>query len=348
MKIACLVSGGVDSSTSLYLLQQQGFKPEAFYIKIWMEDDFFDCPWKEDLEYVKKVTKKLKVKLNVVSMQKEYWDKIIKYTLNEVRIGRTPNPDVFCNTFIKFGLFYEKYGKDFDKVATGHYARIINDDKAYLAKAKDPSKDQAYFLSQMTKRQLSRCMFPVGDLLKTEVRKIAKEANLATHSRPDSQGLCFLGKVNFKQFLEKYVGIKNGDIIDLDSKQVIGNHQGHWFFTLGQREGLKIGGAGLPYYVADKDALKNIVYVVKGQDHKALWKNKLGISNLNILVSDSLDETKIYDVQLRYHSSIIKATIKKQKNNLKLILQKPYFAVAPGQIGVLYDKDLIVASGIIK
>ena len=188
----------------------------------------------------------------------------------------------------------------------------------------------------------------MGGLWKSEVRKIAKKALLATHNRPDSQGLCFLGKVNFKQFLKKYLGTRKGKIINFDTQKIVGEHQGHWFYTIGQREGLKIGGAGLPYYVVDKNASENIVYVVKGQDNKALWKEKVTLRNLNILVPEEFHENQTFEVQLRYHSTITKADIKLQDDVLELELEKPYFAVAPGQIGVLYNKDLVVASGIIQ
>lgn len=355
MKIATLISGGVDSSTSLYLLQKQGFTPKAYYIKIWMEDDFFDCPWKEDLAFAKSVCKQLGIELEVVSMQKEYWDTIISYTLEEVKKGRTPNPDVFCNTFIKFGLFYETYGKAFDKIATGHYAQIqekkiegCKDIKIYLEKAKDPGKDQVYFLSQLSQEQVARCLFPIGGLDKSEVRKIAKEANLSTHNRPDSQGLCFLGKVNFKSFIKKYVGEKEGKFIDIDTKKEIGIHNGHWFYTIGQREGIGIGGTGKPLYVVGKKADENIVYVAKGHEHSALWKDQVVLEKLNILAEDLFNQDTQFTVQLRYHSSEIPVTLVKNENTVSLQLSQPTFGIASGQVGVLYKEDLVVASGIIQ
>lgn len=356
MRIANLISGGVDSSVALYLIEKAGYTTTAFYLKIWMEDDLFTCPWQEDLTFAKAVTKKLGVKLEVISMQKEYWEKIISYTLQEVKKGNTPNPDVFCNTFIKFGLFDEKYGRKFDKIATGHYARLVNSkqlsvnsNNMLLRKAQDSSKDQAYFLPQLTVNQLNRCLFPIGKLFKKEVRGIAKKVGLVTHNRPDSQGLCFLGKVNFRNFLQKYIGVKRGKIIDMETGEIVGQHEGHWFYTIGQREGLKIGGTGKPYYVVDKNAVENLVFVVKGRNNPCLYRDKITLTNLNILAPEHYNIKKDYSVQLRYHSAEVKGKIVnvEKQSKMSLKLEKPYFAVAPGQIGVLYDEDIVVASGII-
>lgn len=354
MKIASLLSGGVDSSTSLYLLKEQGENPEAFYLKIWIEDDLWGCPWKEDLEYSEAVTKKLGIKLNVIPMQKEYYEKIIEYTLNAVKKGLTPNPDVFCNTFIKFGLFYEEYGKEFEKIATGHYAQIQEKKKQgskqkYLIKAKDPEKDQVYFLSQLTKEQMTRCLFPIGHLLKKEVREIAKKANLKSFNRPDSQGLCFLGKVNFREFLKKYVGEKQGDIVDIATARKLRSHQGHWFYTVGQREGLKIGGMKEPYYVCGKNVEENIVYVSLGHKNPHLYKNEVELRDFNYLIDGKFKVGDQYTVQLRYHSLEVKAEILEiNKNDLNLKLEKSYFGIAPGQVGVIYNGNMVMGSGVIR
>ncbi len=355
MKIANLVSGGVDSSVALYLTKQMGYDPTAFFIKIWMEDDFGTCPWEEDLRYAESITKKLGVKLEVVSMQKEYWDKIINYTISTVKQGLTPNPDVFCNTFIKFGLFDEKYGKEFDKIATGHYARIESKNQKSevrsqkLMKAEDPAKDQAYFLSQLSQDQINRALFPIGDLLKTEVRQIAKDQGLETYNRPDSQGLCFLGKVNFRDFLKRYVGERLGEIIDIDTGKTVGEHEGHWFYTIGQREGLKIGGLKEPYYVVGKRSQENVILVGKGHQHPQLWQTEVYLTKLNIF--SNLEKDKSYTIQLRYHGQIVKITNWQYNNKtsiLDLDLAEKSFAITSGQVGVIYDQDQVIASGIIK
>lgn len=347
MNIAVLTSGGVDSSTALYLLKRQGYNPTAFYIKVWLEDDLSSCPWREDLKYVKDITKKLGVNLEIVSLQKAYWDKIISYTLKVLKEGKTPNPDIFCNKLIKFGVFDKKYGKDFDRIATGHYARIASSFSSFrLLQARDKAKDQTYFLSQLKAEQLKKAMFPIGDLLKSEVRKIAKRIGLSTYNRPDSQGLCFLGKINFKDFLKRYVGIRKGNIVDIDSKRVVGRHEGYWFFTIGQREGLNIGGSKKPYYVCAKDAGKNVVYVAKGKDNPYLYKSKVSLKQLNILAKDLLKEKKEYLVKLRHpHKGIIGKVSYIKGSNLKVKLESPAFAITEGQFGVLYDGEVVVAGG---
>ncbi|MDD3648311.1 MAG: tRNA 2-thiouridine(34) synthase MnmA [Candidatus Dojkabacteria bacterium] len=359
MKIAVLTSGGVDSSVALYMLKKQGYDVTSYYIKIWLEEDFKVCPWKEDLEFVKDVTNKLDVPLKVVNLQKEYWDSIISYTLRTLRTGRTPNPDIMCNQLIKFGVFDEKYGAKYDRIATGHYAQIENSVKQTanskrnranrLIRAKDASKDQTYFLSRMTKKQLAKSMFPIGDLLKSEVRAIAKKAGLPTHARPDSQGLCFLGKIRFNDFLERYMGKTEGQIIDIETGKVVGEHEGYWFFTIGQREGLKIGGAGKPYYVARKDVKRNIVYVAKGSSNKYLVADTVVLKDLNILAGDPLKNRGEYLVKLRHpHKGVKGEVVKQDRNSLELHLKEKAFGITGGQFGVLYDGDVIVASGEIE
>ena len=303
MNIAVLVSGGVDSSVALKLLKDEGHTITAFYLKIWLEDEtafLGECPWEEDLRYVRAVCEQLDVPLEVVPLQREYHDRVIAYALSEVRAGRTPNPDVMCNSFIKFGAFLEyadtrgkatdAYGY-FDKVATGHYARVaesarntehgtrnagsdfsndprsafplrrsaIRDPRFTLRCAKDPVKDQTYFLSRLTQEQLSRALFPIGKYFKKEIRAIAKEWNLPTKDRPDSQGLCFLGKINYADFIRHHLGEQEGDIVNTETGEVIAKHKGHWFYTIGQRHGLDLSGG--PWYVTGKDAGKNSVYI---------------------------------------------------------------------------------------
>lgn len=346
MKIATLVSGGVDSSVAQYLLKKEGHDVSAYYIKIWLEEDFKTCPWEEDLEYVRAVTKKLDVPLKIVNLQEAYWNSIIEYSIQTLRTGRTPNPDILCNRFIKFGKFYDKYGKEFEKVATGHYAKVENKEELRLLMSKDRVKDQTYFLSRITKAQLSRVIFPIGNLLKKEVREIAKNAGLPTYSRPDSQGLCFLGKIKYSDFVRKHLGTKKGEIIEFKSKEVLGKHSGHWFYTIGQRGGLGIGGSSKPYYVSGKDHKNNVVYVVKGKNNRLLYTDIVVLENLNVLSEDLLSEGVEYFIKLRHpHKGVLGKIEKLQKNIIKIKLKEKSFAITPGQFGVLYKNKAVVCSG---
>lgn len=344
MNIAVLTSGGVDSSVALHLLQKQGYDVTAFYIKIWIEDYFDDCPWEEDLSYVRKLVKELDVPLRVVNLQKEYWSSVITYALNEVKKGNTPNPDMMCNSLIKFGAFEEKYGKKFDAVATGHYTQ--HDEAKHLKMAKDKIKDQTYFLARLEKGQVQRIIFPIGHLLKTEVRDIAKENQLPTADRPDSQGLCFLGKVRFKDFLKEQLGERTGDIIDQDTNEIVGEHDGFWFYTIGQREGLGIGGTKLPYYVSAKDPQKNLVYVSQGRKNPDLWVSKITITDLKIFMPNMLQKGTQYLVKVRHPDPGRKAIlINLSKDNATIELSEPVFGIASGQFVVLYKDNLVIGSG---
>jgi tRNA (5-methylaminomethyl-2-thiouridylate)-methyltransferase len=222
MKIASLVSGGVDSSVTIPLIKEMGYDPHLFYIEIGMKDDpnWIDCPAEEDIEIVTYIAKKYGCKMEIVSLQEDYWEKVISYTINAVKQGLTPNPDIMCNKLIKFGAFNEKYGNNFDFITTGHYATILTiDHEKYLGTAKDTFKDQTYFLGQITKKQLDKLMFPIGHLLKEEVRQKAIAEKLPSAYRKDSQGICFLGKINYSDFIERYVGEKPGKIIELETKK---------------------------------------------------------------------------------------------------------------------------------
>jgi tRNA (5-methylaminomethyl-2-thiouridylate)-methyltransferase len=347
MKTAVLVSGGVDSSIALHLMKEKGYSPTAFYIKIWLEENFSICPWEEDLLYVQEVVKKLKVPLHVVSLQKEYWENIISYTFDTLKKGKTPNPDIFCNKLIKFGVFDKKFGKDFDYITTGHYSRKVKkQDKTYLKMALDKSKDQSYFLGLLTKDQLTRSLFPIGGMYKKDVRLLAKKVGLPTFSRPDSQGLCFLGKISFKDFLKKYVGEKKGKIVEKETGKILGSHNGYWFYTIGQREGLGIGGSEKPYYVSSKDASDNIVYVAKGSTNALLLKKEITLTHLNILAPDLLKKDKEYLIKLRHpHSGVLGKIKQITDNSILITLHEPAFGVTEGQFGVLYDDEIVVCCG---
>src|SRR3989338_8656108 len=251
MKIAVLVSGGVDSSVVLALLKEAGHEVTAFYLKIWLEDELAvlgDCPWAEDLSYIQAVCDMLHVSLEIVPLQREYQERVVAYTLAEIKACRTPNPDMLCNVFIKCGAFFEFLDTQcvtyaFDKVATGHYAHIYEKDGSfYLQQTRDLIKDQTYFLARLTQEQLRRICFPLGIYTKEEVRVLAQKYNLATQARKDSQGLCFLGKISFRDFIKSHVGVMQGNLIEYETGEIIGTHEGFWFYTHGQRQGLGLAG----------------------------------------------------------------------------------------------------------
>src|SRR5688572_9149644 len=256
MKIAVLLSGGVDSSMALHLLKQSGqHELTAFYLKIWLEEELAflgDCPWEDDLKYARAVCEQLGVPLRVVPLQTEYQDKVVSHTIAELKSGRTPSPDILCNQWVKFGLFFDKIDSNFDKIASGHYAQVEErDGRFYLKRSPDPVKDQTYFLSRLSQQQLSRILFPIGHLTKSELRQKAHEFNLPTMDRPDSQGICCLGKIKYPEFDRFHLDEKAGDIIDIETGKTLAAHQGVWFPTIGQRKGLGMGGGH--WYVVKKD-----------------------------------------------------------------------------------------------
>lgn len=281
--IAVLVSGGVDSAVALHILKEHGYDVTAFYLKVWMEGDTFvdDCPWREDVDYVQKVADHLHVAFEIVPMQREYWDRVVEYTLKEVERGLTPNPDMMCNKLIKFGAFHQKYGKNFSYIASGHYAKTVWDEQGtvHLLTSMDSKKDQTYFLSQMSRKQLGRSVFPLGDLTKPQVRGIAATLNLANSQRPDSQGICFLGKINYREFISRHVGRKTGKIVERSTGRVLGDHEGFWFYTIGQRFGLRLSGG--PWFVVDKDGANNIIYVAHGRDPEQVYTNRIQVQAFN-------------------------------------------------------------------
>ena len=227
MEIAALVSGGVDSSVVVHQLKEAGYDPTIFYIRIGMEDKdgYIDCPAEEDIEITSYIAKKYGCRFEIVSLHDEYWDRVVSYTIDSVKRGLTPNPDMMCNKYIKFGCFEDKWGKDFDKIATGHYATTTEiDGKVWLSTAKDPVKDQTDFLGQITRLQIQKLMFPIGHLMKSEVRAIAEQQKLPSAKRKDSQGICFLGKINYNDFIERYLGKRTGKIVELETGKVLGKH----------------------------------------------------------------------------------------------------------------------------
>ncbi len=342
MQIAALVSGGVDSSVMLHLLKEQGHEPTIFYILIGMKDEegFLDCPSEEDIEITTWLAKKYGLKLEIVTLQEEYWDSVVAYTLDSVKKGLTPNPDVMCNRLIKFGSFNDKYGKDFDFLATGHYASTaeINGVK-YLATATDKFKDQTDFLAQITYPQLQKLLFPIGGLHKTEVRKIANEVHLPSAGRKDSQGICFLGKVNYNDFLRRYIGEKEGNIVELETGKILGKHKGFWFHTIGQRKGLGLSLG--PWFVVKKDTDENIIYVSNGYDPLSQYSNTIRLSGFHFISGnpwENLTSPRPITFKIRHTPDFTKGTLQLVNGQVVIESEIPVSGIAAGQFGVVYDE----------
>ena len=350
-KIAVLVSGGVDSSVALALLKEQGHELEAFYLKIWLEDELSylgDCPWEQDLLYARQVCDQLDVPLRVVSMQQMYHERVVAYLLDEVKQGRTPNPDVLCNQQIKFGAFFDTIDDSYDYVASGHYAQVEHTATgSILRKGKDPVKDQTYFLSYLSQQQLSRILFPVGQYHKSEIRELAKQFNLPTQSRKDSQGICFLGKFQFSDFLKAHLGTKQGDIVEHETGKVLGQHNGFWFFTIGQRQGLGLSGG--PWYVVSKDAETNTVFISRDYHDVTQHKSGMIVQKYNWF-KNHLSGVHTLDVRFRHGPDVHPATVTvAQGGTVQIMLkQESKQGIAVGQFAVLYDGDICLGGGIIE
>ncbi|PIZ73669.1 tRNA 2-thiouridine(34) synthase MnmA [Candidatus Peregrinibacteria bacterium CG_4_10_14_0_2_um_filter_43_11] len=360
MKIAVLTSGGVDSSVALRLLHEQGYELTAFYLKIWLEDELQhlgDCPWAEDLSFVQKICSRIGVPLRIIPMQKEYWDRIVQYTIQESKAGCTPNPDVLCNQFIKFGAFYDQIDDSFEKVATGHYAQAEEKEgQFFLRKAPDPIKDQTYFLSRLNQKQLSRALFPIGHLMKSEVRALAEKYDLPNQHRKDSQGICFLGKFKYRDFLHHHLGEQKGDFVERETGKKIGEHLGYFHYTIGQRQGLNLSGG--PWFVVDKDIPKNIVYISNGYEPEEVYKSEFDVEELRWIASSSEDPstplgmTKRYGdanlfVKIRHGESIHECTLKIEGDRGHVTLKEPVHGVAAGQFAVFYNQEYCLGAGVI-
>ncbi len=350
MKIAVLLSGGVDSSVALALLHRAGHTITPFYCKIWLEEESFGatCPWEEDLSYANAICDQFDLDLNVHPMQSIYYDTIITYVVSQLKQGFTPNPDMLCNQYIKFGAFAEAHGAAYEKIASGHYAQvIIQNDAAYLHTAFDPVKDQSYFLARLSQNQLKKACFPLGTMTKQEVRKTAKSFGLATATRKDSQGICFLGKISYPDFVRHYLGTKKGAIRVFETKEKLGEHQGYWFHTIGQRQGLGLSGG--PWYVCAKDVQENIVYV---QHVTKLNQANRPFFVLNELewIPDVLDDSGIADVKIRHGRQFHRAAYvcSEDKKNVYLACFDQEKGLAPGQFAVLYLNGYARASGCIS
>lgn len=346
-KIAVLTSGGVDSSVALKILKDQGHDVTAFYLKIWLQEEFSflgDCPWEEDLEFVRHVCDDLKVPLQVIPLQNEYWKLVVSYTIEEVKNGRTPNPDIFCNRLIKFGEFIEKIDSSFSKVASGHYATIENiGDDFFLKRSPDKVKDQTYFLSYLTRSQLSRLLFPIGEMKKSEVRKIADEANLANKNRKDSQGICFLGRISFKEFIKHHLGTMKGKIVELETNKILGEHDGYYFYTIGQRSGLGLGGG--PWFVVKKDIIQNIIYISNKKNLVDKKVREFSVGNFNWI--KEFDGTENLKVKIRHGANDYNCTLELQNGIGKVTLDATDAGIAAGQFAVFYSGDYCLGGSVI-
>lgn len=359
--IAVLASGGVDSSVAVHLLLQAGFRPDLFYIRIGMEDEegFIDCPAEEDMEMVTLLARKYQLRYEVIDLHKEYWERVVKYTIESVRQGLTPNPDMMCNKLIKFGVFEERVGHQYDYIATGHYASTARvDGKTFLATAPDPVKDQTDFLAQINFKQISKLLFPLGCLTKQQVRMVAEEAGLANAHRKDSQGICFLGKINYNDFIERYLGKRPGRIIEYETGKTLGTHQGFWFHTIGQRKGLGLSGG--PWFVVKKDCKRNIILVSRGYDPLTQYGTEIFVDKFDFITEDlfapegavgNKEGAQVVPITLkiRHTPEFVRATIRRLEKGYHIISETPIQGIAPGQYAVIYDTEsrLCFGSGMI-
>ena len=337
-RIALLLSGGVDSSVALYELVRLGLRPDCFYIKIGPEEkEEWDCSSEEDLEMATAVASKYGCKLQIIDCHKEYWSQVTRYTMDKVRAGYTPNPDVMCNRLIKFGAFEEKAGHDYDIIATGHYAQTEWDgDDKWLCTSPDPVKDQTDFLAQIYQWQLRKAIFPIGHFEKDEVRRIAEAEHLAPAHRKDSQGICFLGQIDYNEYLRRYLGEKPGDIIEMETGKKIGQHRGLWFHTIGQRKGLGLGGG--PWFVIHKDMEQNILYVSHGYDPDSAYRSDFRIRDFHFLTRPVEEQEVTF--KIRHTPEFHPATMERVGEGEYIVHSRDRIhGVAPGQFCVVYDRD---------
>lgn len=353
-KVVVGMSGGVDSSVSAILLQKQGYEVIGLFMRNWdsLADGELDgpttstgqCPQEADYDDAKAVCDKLGIPLYRKDFVKEYWDYVFTYFLDELKNGRTPNPDIMCNKYIKFDMFAKearKLGADY--IATGHYARMNN---GHLLRGIDSNKDQTYFLSQVSKKQLENVLFPVGDMEKKDVRKIAEEYELITAKKKDSTGICFIGERNFKNFLKNYLPNQPGDVINIDTNEVIGKHIGLMNYTIGQRKGLNIGGTKDKMFVVGKDLEKNILYICLGEDNDYLISTSCLVDNINYLGDEELENVT---AKFRYRQEDIPVHLEWLENGEVLVrYEQGVKSVTPGQACVFYNKEECLGGGIIK
>ncbi len=353
MKIALLLSGGVDSAVALHLLHEQGHDLHLFYIRIGMDNGEGDCSAEEDIEMCTLLARRYNLPFEVISLHEEYWDNVMQYSLDTVKAGLTPHPDMMCNKIIKFGYFEQRRGHEFDKTATGHYARVIEKDgKYWLGTATDPVKDQTDFLAQISYEQLSHILFPLGDLPKAEVRSIAQKLALPNAGRKDSQGICFLGKINYNDFIRRHLGESPGDIIDIATGRVLGRHRGYWFHTIGQRKGLGLSGG--PWFVVRKDVKHNVIYVSHGYDTPLQYGRTINLDEMHWITENPFTEATQASIPVtfknRHNPEFHKGElVHNGDNRYTLKSEDDIQGIAPGQFGIIYspDRAICLGSGVI-
>ena len=355
-KVICGMSGGVDSSVSAFILQQQGYQVEGLFMKNWEEDDDTDyCTAAADLADAQAVCDKLGIKLHKINFAAEYWDNVFEHFLNEYKAGRTPNPDILCNKEIKFKAFLEYAAEDLgaNYIATGHYVRRRGaDDNAQLLRGLDANKDQSYFLYTLSSKQVGQSLFPVGDIEKPIVRAIAEDLGLITAKKKDSTGICFIGERKFKDFLARYLPAQPGNIRTVEG-DIIGLHDGLMYHTLGQRKGLGIGGvkgaSEEAWYVVEKDLVNNELIVAQGHDHSALLSTGLIAQQLHWVDRQPIREPLRCTVKTRYRQTDVPCTIEPiDDESIKVIFDEPQIAVTPGQSAVFYLDEVCLGGGIIE
>lgn len=341
-KIAVLVSGGVDSAVVVHKLKDLGHDLQLFYIRIGLDTDEGDCSAEEDIEMCTLIAQHYGLPLEIVSLHEEYWQYVMEYALSTVKQGRTPNPDIMCNRIIKFGFFEQRWGKDYDLTATGHYATttMIGDTK-YLATAADPVKDQTDFLARITYDQLQHLIFPIGNLPKEEVRHIAEQVHLPNAKRKDSQGICFLGQINYNDFIRRHLGENPGPIVELESGKVLGEHRGYWFHTIGQRKGLGLSGG--PWFVVRKDVAQNTLYVSHGYDTEKQYGRTLTLNEMHF-ISGNPFTTPAEPVRITFknrHTPVFMPGELRQidAEHWQIHSDVDVQGIAPGQYAVIYDTE---------
>ncbi|KDP22087.1 hypothetical protein JCGZ_25918 [Jatropha curcas] len=362
LRVAVLLSGGVDSSVALRLLHAAGHQCTAFYLKIWFQEDFenfwSECPWEEDLEYAKAVCDQVDVPLEVVHLTDEYWKNVVSYIIEEYRCGRTPNPDILCNTRIKFGAFMDAINSmEFDYVASGHYANVIHpstdkiNKSSVLELSKDMVKDQTYFLSHLSQAQLKRLIFPLGGIPKDEVRKIAKQFDLPNKDRKDSQGICFLGKIKFSEFVARHIGEKEGIILEAETGDFLGTHRGFWFYTIGQRQGLRLPGG--PWYVVAKDTKNNVVFVSRNYFSFDKRRCLFRVGSLRWFSGSPPTKTSVLQCKVRhgpgfYDCSVVINPGEVESEDVAVVrLTEDDQGLAAGQFAAFYQGRTCIGSGVI-